>query len=885
MDSRQLEADLAALRHVAGILRAFGSKLLEPGVQRRFTRLAKKIERIQRADARKLRQLLQRAHAVINDEIRPDLVFMVGGHGGIIVEGTGFCEFDSPEYAFPRLVEIMEQARTLEAPYSLEVAPACLEWAQHHLPAQLARLVQLFEEGEFEFLNPAYAQPYALIVGEESNVKQFERGFRVLDAIGIPCETYYASEAAVHPQVPQLVRGFGIRRAALRTRLLGMTPASHSGCVTWVGRDGTTVPALTDQPGVFNGEYWHGRLYHELPALLFQAVGRPFARRLIFSSIEDFVNPIELQAAVWRLNRVVEVFGTFTRPGDLVARLEPDGQFQYPRDAFFLGSYIFLPTRLFRLAKDAEYAILAAERLAALGIAWGLPARDEFFEHTWTRLLTTQAHDAYAVPFLRSGDYTAHQFGTEALSEFGITPGTESISAMCERLLAGVVESVAESGQDALEELARVVGGELTRETTERVPPRDAWVLLFNPTSHARRVPARVQLPAGLPGPLEVREMWDARADRVVPAHLDPETGVLDLLPEVPGLSVAAFRLVPATPTGETGVGNPAPAGGAGPNPPFLHEVRLASEANGIEVACHGTPAYLLGVSTKKRHVLTLERRRETPLTREGVFAGREPAGDAASDAAGEPPAFTLAVRQHAGIPRLDVELDSPRGVVTHLTCRARTPVSAYHVNYPFGVEPTTRRAIQALDFLWLEGSGPTSLLFLQKNAQQFEIAREGAEVRAVIPGRGRFEAAIETCHDATYPDLYRARAAYLMPPVSTVAWHLDPARVGKLARAQPFLEVPAPLVLCNLWRRDGHLRARVLNSSGDPVQTRLRGGFLATVPRPGGLISLRGDAIGPLPGAAGNAGQHLAVPLAVPPWGIVTLEFDLENAPGGGDA
>jgi alpha-mannosidase len=174
----------------------------------------------------------------------------------------------------------------------LEIAVSCLEWLRAHHETQFSRFLSLFKKGGFEFINSTYTQPYCLTISEESNLKQFELGIETLNQLGLESNIYYASESSVHPQLPQILSKFGIEFASLRTRLLGVNPSTPYGNIDWIGLDGTKIQSIINQSGVFNGEYWHGAFFQELPQLLYQALSFWHVNYIVYSCLEDFIMEI-----------------------------------------------------------------------------------------------------------------------------------------------------------------------------------------------------------------------------------------------------------------------------------------------------------------------------------------------------------------------------------------------------------------------------------------------------------------------------------------------------------------------------------------------------------------------------------------------------------------
>ncbi|MFX0141938.1 MAG: hypothetical protein ACFFDN_50340, partial [Candidatus Hodarchaeota archaeon] len=307
--------------------------------------------------------ILRKLKVIIKREFHPEIYFIIGGHGGIIINDIGFCEFDSPKFALNCLIEKMELAIKTNMPYHIEIAISCLDWLKCKYPELFSKFLRLYQQGKFEIINPTYSQPYSLIIGPESNIKQIEYGMNILKKLKLECNIYYCSESSLHPQIPQIIKGFKIDFASLRTRLLGSNPTSSSGKIDWIGLDNTKISTITEQSGVFNGEYWHGTFFREIPNLLFQAISRPFMKYILYSSIEDFVMSQQYQEEIWRISRFSEIFGKFISCSEFFQLADKEGEYQYNRDNFVLGENIFIPSKLFLNNKYCEMILLTAEIL------------------------------------------------------------------------------------------------------------------------------------------------------------------------------------------------------------------------------------------------------------------------------------------------------------------------------------------------------------------------------------------------------------------------------------------------------------------------------------------------------------------------------------------
>ncbi|MFX0049506.1 MAG: hypothetical protein ACFE8G_15325, partial [Candidatus Hermodarchaeota archaeon] len=149
--------------------------------------------------------LLDKLKTTIQKVVWPELLYIVGWHGGIIINDIGFCEFDNPNYSLGRLLETMQIAVNHQMPYNLEVAVSCLKWLNEKFPEKYEEFLNLYKQGKCEIINPSYSQPYSLIIGPESNLKHFEYGLKHLKKFGLDSNIYYCSESSIHPQIPQIL--------------------------------------------------------------------------------------------------------------------------------------------------------------------------------------------------------------------------------------------------------------------------------------------------------------------------------------------------------------------------------------------------------------------------------------------------------------------------------------------------------------------------------------------------------------------------------------------------------------------------------------------------------------------------------------------------------
>ena len=481
--------DIKALYRVIDLVKAFTDKnpirkrkIDYDGLKKKLYPIISDEKRIEQPESRVFYTILKKLKSIIRREVVPEFYLICGGHGGIIVKDIGFCEFDAPIYALNCLVDKMKLAVKTKMPFNIEIAISCFEWLKNRHPEDFAKFIEIFDQGRFEIINPSYSQPYNLIIGAESNIKQFEIGIRALKQIGLECNNFYASECSLHPQIPQILKGFGIDFCSLRTRLLGMTPTTISGNIDWVGLDDTKIRAISDQSGVFNGEYWHGTFFQELPELLYQAVARPFVKYLLHSSIEDFVMPVPYQEEIWRTSKYSDIFGKFILSSEFFQLIEKNGEFKFGRDSFYLGEYIFVTNELLLNNKKCEIDLITSEILNCVLGAYNEESSDSFFEQAWKRYLLTQAHDSYAVPYIRNGDYSEVQLSAEEFQKLELNPEKISISQLSIKVQKEIQKECNDFIFNSLTKIAKHLGNTSNNKNSNIVN-----FLVFNPTARLRK--------------------------------------------------------------------------------------------------------------------------------------------------------------------------------------------------------------------------------------------------------------------------------------------------------------------------------------------------------------------------------------------------------------
>ena len=766
--------DIRALEKIIDQIKNFSDKNLISKKKINFERirsmLKKMYPKIKSRDER-FQKILRKLKSIIKREIYPQIFFIVGGHGGIIIDGIGFCEFDSPKFALDRLLDKMRLAIETGMPYNIEVAMCCLEWLNDNHPELIEEFKRVFNLGRFEVINSTYSQPYSLLIGPESNVKQFEYGMKVLEQLGLNCKIYWASESSLHPQIPQLLKGFNIKYGSLRTRLLGLSPSTPSSHIKWVGLDKTSIETITDQAGVFNGEYWHGTFFQEFPTLLFQAVARPFLNHIVYSSIDDFINLLPYQEEIWRVSRFARIFGEFIQCSEFFKLTEIDGDFQFNRDDFYLGDYIFLVGDLFLNNKKCENILISAEILNCILGKFDKESRDSFFQDLWKKLLLTQAHDSYAVPFIMPGDYSAQQLKEEEYKKMGLSAEKVAISELSIKIQKEIQASCSRFINESLDLLIKHLGNSSSKNQDT------INFLAFNPTPIPRRDIVSIPVKLG-----DISELSLVGNGEPINFHYQDE--VMKFIPEIPPLGYAIYSLKNQKANESVVAGN------------FLYDIKITKDSKRIEIEFDEKKVCELKFQSASDYQLQIDNHKKNFVEEKYLILGKI-----------KNKTFKLEISQYSGVNRLEFILES--NSLKEIVLVPTFKISKSFINYPFGIEETKRTKIQTLDFLWLLGD-PEGIIFLTKNSQRFLIDRETFTIRNLITPSGVFEFAIAMTNEKKVGSMHNPLTSFKMKLLGVkINQNFNFSR-----KSGSFLEISAPVLLVNMWRRNNHSYLRVFNSS-----------------------------------------------------------------------
>ncbi|MFX0060249.1 MAG: hypothetical protein ACFE85_10080 [Candidatus Hodarchaeota archaeon] len=773
-----LKKDISALEKVLELIILFYNKNQIRKSKLNFEKLKYKIQQLKeikdessQSRIKLFTNVLRRLKSIIKRDCISNIYFLIGGHGGIIIQDIPFCEFDFPLYTLKQLVINMKMAKENQIPYHLEITTCCLEYLNDKYSNEFSRFLELAKNGPFEIINPTYSQPYNLIIGSESNIKQFEYGLRVLKKLGLKSNIYYCSEVSLHPQIPQILKNFKINFASLRTRIFGTCPSSYSGLINWVGFDNSKIKTITDQVGIYNGEYWHRAFYQEIPNLLFQAVSRPFVKDIIYSSIEDCVKPLPIQEEIWRISKFSDLFGKFVSISELIDMIDLDGEFKYKRDDFYLGKEIFNQSDLFLNTSKCEANLITAEIINTILSLFNKDSNDDFFEHSWSRFLLTQAHDNYAVPYIKTGDYSAQHLTKEDYNNFEITTESISISELSNGIQKGIQNDCKKFIEKSLIKLS-----DFLKDKSEDSENEKLDFFIFNPTIYNRS--DIVDIPLILENPSHFL-LLDEKAELV---NFSYENSRIKFISEISSMGYVIYSLVKTDKIKFK------------PNSYFSYDIIVSKDKKNLVIKFNDLKVYELKFKANQDYNLKKVKEYEDLIEKRIIFEGQL-----------RSTVFNLDIIQYNNINRLEFQIKALN--LEELILIPAFQIEKTYINYPFGIEETKRSRVQSLDFIWLKGV-KRNIVYFQKNCQLFNIDRKTSEISNIFKRNGIYEISITVLDEIDFYSVYRENILYKFRLYGICTQ----GHYNYQKKSDSFLSLKFPIILTNLWRRAGKNYLRILN-------------------------------------------------------------------------
>ena len=261
------------------------------------------------------------------------------------------------------------------------------------------KIKKALKKGKLGFVNGNYSQPHLHILSSESNWRQFELGLKTYrDLFDVDVKLYITQETALHKQISQLLKCFGIDLIALPCftatieviegslefnvdQFKGFCPVQKDDFVLAQSLDGTTLPLY-----IGNSDMMHDhKIYYGLENDLCS-----YPKLWV-----HFPDMIEVDECFHK--RVTDTHEFVIMEDELRNMLKGT----YPKTKVWLHTYWSYvegvwAEELLRSLRDAEAAAVAAEALMCMNrIRTGQKADEILIEKWWELLLRYQHHDVY----------------------------------------------------------------------------------------------------------------------------------------------------------------------------------------------------------------------------------------------------------------------------------------------------------------------------------------------------------------------------------------------------------------------------------------------------------------------------------------------------------
>jgi alpha-mannosidase len=259
-----------------------------------------------------------------------------------------------------------------------------------------------------EYVSPAYGQAYMYNISGESIIRQFTYGMEMVRQ-HFPTAvftTYSSEEPCFTSALPQILKSFGYKYASLKNpnTLWGGYTRAHGGeLVNWIGPDGTaliTVPRYGIED-LKPGSTWE-TIGHDN--------GKSFMNAAFNAGIEHPVG-MTLQDAGWKGGPLLgegkggyqpTEYRTWTDYVDNYSIKKPAENWKFSQEdvltSLVWGSQIL--QRIAQQVRVTENNLVKAEKLAAMAKVYkNAPWPKAALDQGWTRLLLSQHHDCWIVPY------------------------------------------------------------------------------------------------------------------------------------------------------------------------------------------------------------------------------------------------------------------------------------------------------------------------------------------------------------------------------------------------------------------------------------------------------------------------------------------------------
>ena len=248
-----------------------------------------------------------------------------------------------------------------------------------------------------------YGQPLSLTISEESNARQLLYAVRTnLHYFNKTPSVYAISEFALNNQTPQMIKLCGYDAAILRSHVMGSgyPKTFDSAWGNWIGKDGTSVPAVPTYHGQGRGyncttvDNWIlSRWPVDSDLYSLEDFEKMFSKYepLLASRYDDLTQPIE-EITAYTQNKenyqyilLEEIPGIYGEATDELKTEDNDFHVQMP--------WGYCGNEIFNGCRKGEIDASQGEKLNAFSVMLGGKSLQQNSEEAWKYVLAAQHHD------------------------------------------------------------------------------------------------------------------------------------------------------------------------------------------------------------------------------------------------------------------------------------------------------------------------------------------------------------------------------------------------------------------------------------------------------------------------------------------------------------
>ncbi len=341
-------------------------------------------------------------------------------HGGGLLDGIGYFEFDWPQHTADTLRRYLRLTQDTDYRVNLDFAATSWRYMAERFPRLIEELRQAADDGRIELVNGTLNQPYPPLHSLDSQLRQYDMGLEIYERLfGRQPKILASQEFAFSSQTPAILAQYGYRGAVMRVQHFADTPTINEPFIDWASPDGRsvlTIPSHGDKSERRN-ELTYDNLHLKIYAARQEGI-----RPSVFSCMGDvtFYRPMREELA--RVCQHMPALGRFAcwnqcfddmpvdTPSNTLANTPAIRQFtmddfqtdrlvmmdpRYPSSAMS-GNFIEHGLR----SMSASHLFMAADMIDAM-LGDGMMDRSEY----WEDLLNHQGHDTYIVPNYPAGGF------------------------------------------------------------------------------------------------------------------------------------------------------------------------------------------------------------------------------------------------------------------------------------------------------------------------------------------------------------------------------------------------------------------------------------------------------------------------------------------------